>query len=43
MQIQYQYDMQLKQMDVESMKQKENRIEDRKIKESKCKQHNKVK
>ena len=32
MQIQHQYDMQLKQMDVESMKQKENRIEDRKIK-----------
>ena len=30
MQIQHQYDMQLKQMDVESMKQKENRIEDRK-------------
>jgi len=30
MQIQHQYNMQLKQMDVENMKQKENRIEDRK-------------
>ena len=30
MQIQHQYDMQLKQMDVENMKQKENRIEDQK-------------